>query len=73
MKTIGLLGGMSWESTTEYYQVINRLTRSERGDMHSAEIVLFSVDFQVIERLQHQGKWQETGEILASAAKKAPL
>lgn len=70
MKTIGLLGGMSWESTTEYYQTINRLTRSERGDMHSAEIVLFSVDFQVIERLQHQGKWQETGEILASAAKK---
>ncbi|MBH1935460.1 aspartate/glutamate racemase family protein [Streptomyces sp. AV19] len=69
MKTIGLLGGMSWESTAEYYRLLNRLTRERLGGLHSAECVLYSVDFAEIERLQTAGRWQEAGEVLAGAAK----
>lgn len=68
MRRIGLLGGMSWESTVPYYRTINRVVARELGGLHSAEILLYSVDFQAIEELQHQGRWQETGEVLARAA-----
>lgn len=68
MKTIGLLGGMSWESTALYYQWINKKIKQELGGLHSARIVLVSVDFQEIEDLQHKGKWKEAGEILSKAA-----
>ncbi|GAA0654768.1 aspartate/glutamate racemase family protein [Kitasatospora atroaurantiaca] len=69
MKTIGLLGGMSWESTAEYYRLLNELTRDRLGGLHSAKCVLYSVDFAEIERLQVEGRWAEAGEVLASAAK----
>lgn len=68
MKTIGLLGGMSWQSTVSYYQAINRGVAAALGGLHSAKINLVSVDFADIEKLQHQGKWQETAEILTIAA-----
>jgi len=70
MKTIGLLGGMSWESTASYYQLINEGIKKELGGLHSAKIALYSVDFAVIEKLQHQGEWEKTAEILTDAAKK---
>ncbi|MFM2483824.1 aspartate/glutamate racemase family protein [Celerinatantimonas yamalensis] len=68
MKTIGLLGGMSWESTASYYAAINRGIKSRLGGLHSAKICLYSVDFDEIEKLQHEGKWAETAEILSRAA-----
>lgn len=68
MKTIGLLGGMSWESTALYYQQINELVKEKLGGLHSAQIALVSVDFQEIEDLQHQGKWEEAGKALSEAA-----
>ncbi|MFE3936717.1 aspartate/glutamate racemase family protein, partial [Streptomyces goshikiensis] len=68
MKTIGLLGGMSWESTAEYYRLLNELTRERLGGLHSARCVLYSVDFAEIERLQAGGRWSEAGEVLAAAA-----
>ncbi|MBB5211212.1 aspartate/glutamate racemase family protein [Microbulbifer hydrolyticus] len=68
MKTIGLLGGMSWESTLSYYKAINERIRAELGGLHSAKICLYSVDFDEIEKLQHAGKWDETARILAQAA-----
>jgi aspartate racemase len=69
MKTIGLLGGMSWESTVSYYQTINRVIGAKLGGYHSAKILLYSVDFAEIEALQNQGRWSETGAILATAAR----
>ncbi|MEV8114890.1 aspartate/glutamate racemase family protein [Streptomyces xiamenensis] len=69
MKVIGLIGGMSWESTAEYYRLLNTLTRDRLGGLHSARCVLYSVDFAEIERLQVQGRWEEAGEILADAAR----
>ena len=68
MKTIGLLGGMSWESTIPYYRQINQAVKSRLGGLHSAKIVLYSVDFAEIERLQHQGDWEAAGSVLANAA-----
>ena len=68
MKTIGLLGGMSWESTALYYRQINELVKEKLGGLHSAKIAMFSVDFQEIEILQHKGEWDATGEILSKAA-----
>lgn len=68
MQTIGLIGGMSWESTVSYYQLLNREIKLRLGGLHSAKIILVSVDFAEIEQLQHQGKWQQAGEILAKAA-----
>lgn len=70
MKTIGLLGGMSWESTVGYYRAINEGVRDALGGLHSAKIAMYSVDFDAIEKLQHAGDWQGTATILADAAKK---
>ncbi len=69
MKTIGLVGGMSWESTLSYYKALNEGVKARLGGLHSAKICLYSVDFAEIERLQHQGKWSETAVILSRAAK----
>ncbi|MBV6700663.1 aspartate/glutamate racemase family protein [Kitasatospora aureofaciens] len=69
MRTIGLIGGMSWESTAEYYRLLNELTRDRLGGLHSAQLVLYSVDFATIERLQSEGRWTEAGDILAAAAR----
>ena len=68
MKTIGLLGGMSWESTETYYRIINEGVKEKFGGLHSAKICLFSVDFDEIEKLQHSGNWSETAKILGDAA-----
>ena len=69
MKTIGLLGGMSWESTVSYYQTINRVVGKHLGGLHSAKILLYSVDFHDVEQLQHAGRWVESGELLSNAAR----
>ena len=69
MKTIGLIGGMSWESTLGYYKLINEAVRQRLGGLHSARLVLYSVDFHDIERLQHAGDWDAAGELLADAAR----
>jgi len=69
VKTIGLIGGMSWESTVPYYQTINRVVGERLGGLHSARIVLYSVDFHDIEQLQHAERWSEAGEILVGAAR----
>lgn len=68
MKTIGLIGGMSWESSAEYYRMINEETKRRRGGLHSAQCILFSVDFAEIEILQAKGKWEEAGQRLGEAA-----
>jgi amino-acid racemase len=68
MKTIGLLGGMSWESTQTYYRLINEGVKARLGGLHSAKLVLFSVDFADIEALQHEGDWPATADILSRAA-----
>ena len=68
MKTIGLIGGMSWESTVTYYQIINRLVKEKLGGLHSAQILLYSVDFQPIEECQSQGDWERSAELLSDAA-----
>lgn len=69
MKTIGMLGGMSWESTASYYKAINEGIKQELGGLHSAKISMYSVDFDEIEKLQHQDNWAATAEILSSAAR----
>jgi len=69
MKTIGLIGGMSWESSIEYYKIINEAVRTKLGGFHSAKSIMYSVDFAEIEPLQHQRKWKKTTQILISAAK----
>ena len=69
MKTIGLIGGMSWESTVLYYRQINQTIKQRLGGLHSAKLVLVSVDFHVIERLQHAGDWNAAGDMLAAAAR----
>lgn len=68
VKTVGMIGGMSWESTVSYYQALNEGIKAELGGLHSAKICLYSVDFSEIEALQHQGKWDETAVILSKAA-----
>ncbi len=70
MKTIGLLGGMSWESTVTYYRAINEGVKRELGGLHSARIALYSVDFEPIEKLQHSGDWAGTAAILSAAARR---
>ncbi|WP_447734015.1 aspartate/glutamate racemase family protein [Aeromonas veronii] len=70
MKCIGLLGGMSWESTVSYYQALNRGVRAKLGGLHSARVLLNSVDFAGIERLQHAGDWPATARLLAAEARK---
>ena len=69
MKTIGLIGGMSWESTVSYYRAINEAVRTRLGGLHSARLVLFSVDFEEIERLQRAGRWDLAGEVLGDAGR----
>ena len=68
MKTIGLIGGMSWESSLEYYRIINETTKQKLGGFHSSRSILYSVDFEEIERLQHQGRWDELTKIMIIAA-----
>jgi len=68
MRTLGLLGGMSWESTLPYYRIVNERVRERLGGLHSARLVLYSVDFAEIERLQHAGDWTAAGRVLADAA-----
>ncbi|MCX4823589.1 aspartate/glutamate racemase family protein [Streptomyces sp. NBC_01142] len=69
MRTIGLIGGMSWESSAEYYRLLNELVRERLGGLHSAKCILHSVDFAEIEELQVAGEWERAGEILAEAAR----
>lgn len=73
MKTIGLIGGMSWESTVPYYRLINEAVRERLGGLHSANVILFSVDFHEVERLQRTGDWEEAGRVLAQAARSLEL
>ena len=68
MKTIGLLGGMSWESTVTYYRAVNEGVKKELGGLHSAKVALYSVNFHEIEILQHADRWEEAGRLLAEDA-----
>jgi aspartate racemase len=68
MKTIGLIGGMSWESSLEYYRIVNETTKAKLGGLHSAKCILYSVDFAEIEILQHHGQWQAAAKVLIDAA-----
>lgn len=68
MKTIGMIGGMSWESSIEYYRIINQVVRDRLGGVHSARSVMYSVDFAEIELLQHQGRWEEATAMMVDAA-----
>ncbi|SYX84983.1 aspartate/glutamate racemase family protein [Paenibacillus alvei] len=69
MKVIGLLGGMSWESSVEYYRIINEEVKRKLGGLHSAKCLLYSVDFDEIEQYQAEGNWEKAGEVLANAAR----
>ena len=69
MKVIGLIGGMSWESTVPYYRVINETVKEKLGGLHSARLVLYSVDFHEVERMQQSGDWAAAGTLLADAAR----
>jgi len=68
MRTIGLIGGMSWESSLEYYRIINETVKEKLGGFHSAECLLYSVDFQEIEELQHLGNWDKLTDLMIEAA-----
>ncbi|HMV27797.1 MAG TPA: aspartate/glutamate racemase family protein [Anaerolineales bacterium] len=68
MKTIGLIGGMSWESSIEYYRIINETAKEKLGGLHSAKSLMVTVDFAEIEKLQHEDRWDEAGQILARCA-----
>ncbi len=70
MKTIGLIGGMSWESSIEYYRIINETVRARLGGLHSAKSIMYSVDFAEIETLQQQGKWDEATDLMIDAAQR---
>src|SRR5665648_1285587 len=69
MKTIGLIGGMSWESSSEYYRIINEEVKQRLGGLHSAKCILYSVDFEEIETCQRNGDWGKATEILTDAAR----
>jgi len=68
MKTIGLIGGMSWESSIEYYRIINETVRDKLGGLHSSKCVMYSLDFAEIEALQHQNRWEEATQLMIDAA-----
>ncbi len=68
MKTIGLIGGMSWESSAEYYRIINETTKAKLGGLHSAKSIMYSVDFEEVETLQRQDRWKEAGHLMVAAA-----
>jgi aspartate racemase len=70
MKCIGLIGGMSWESTTDYYRLINQRVREQCGGLHSAHLLLYSVDFAEVEALQRQGDWQQATVLMCDAAQR---
>lgn len=70
MKTIGLIGGMSWESTLEYYRILNETVKLKLGGLHSAKCLMYSVDFEEIEILQHQNRWEELTNIMIDAAQR---
>lgn len=70
MKLIGLIGGMSWESSAEYYRIINELVKEQLGGLHSGKILLYSVDFAEIEELQRQAKWKKATNVMVDAAKR---
>src|SRR5512147_1598874 len=69
MKTIGMIGGMSWESSIEYYRIINETTKARLGGLHSAKSMMYSVDFAEVEILQHEGRWAEAAKMLIDGAK----
>lgn len=69
VKTIGLIGGMSWESSIEYYRIVNQLVRERLGSLHSAKSVMYSVDFAEIETLQREGRWEEATQLMVEAAR----
>ena len=73
MKKIGLLGGMSWESTVVYYQLLNRIARDRLGGLHSADLLLWSFDFAEIERYQSEGDWEGVTRIMVDAARSVEL
>jgi aspartate racemase len=73
LKTVGLIGGMSWESTIPYYKIINEIVKEKLGGLHSAQIILYSVEFDEIEKCQSSGHWDKSAEILGNAAKKLEL
>lgn len=73
MKTIGLLGGMSWESSVGYYRAINEGVKYSLGGLHSKKTAMYSVDFDPIEKLQHDGDWDGTEKILVEAAQKCAI
>jgi aspartate racemase len=68
LKTIGLIGGMSWESTLDYYKIINETVKAELGSLHSAKCLMYTVDFAEIEVLQHENKWEELTDIMVNIA-----
>jgi len=70
MKTIGLIGGMSWESTLEYYRIMNETVKGKLGGFHSAKMVLYSVDFAEVETFQHRGEWDRAAVLLTEAARR---
>ncbi|HEY5717057.1 MAG TPA: amino acid racemase, partial [Motiliproteus sp.] len=70
MKTIGIIGGMSWESTQSYYRLLNQGVKARLGGLHSAQVCLYSLDFAPIEQLQKEGRWEAAGEVLATAARR---
>ena len=69
MKTIGLIGGMSWESSLEYYRILNEATKARMGGFHSSKCILYSVDFAEIETLQRQDRWQESAQVMVEAGR----
>ena len=69
MKTIGMIGGMSWESSLEYYRIVNETVKEKLGGFHSAECILYSVDFAEVEDLQHRGDWDELTRLMTDAAR----
>ncbi|OMH39830.1 hypothetical protein BLW93_08535 [Desulfurobacterium indicum] len=73
MKTIGLLGGISWKSSIEYYRTINHLVNKKLGGVHSAKILMYFVDFAEIEKLQHQGQWEKATNFIIDAAKQIEM
>lgn len=70
MKTMGLIGGMSWESSLEYYRIINETVKEKLGGLHSAKCIMYSVDFDEVEKLQHHGKWEEATALMIDAAQR---
>ena len=70
MKTIGMIGGMSWESSIEYYRLVNEAVKQQLGGLHSAQCLMYSVDFAEIERYQHQGDWEKATQVMIAAAQR---